>query len=186
MMFAGHDIIHAVQFVEKEHRPQFRKYSGEPYLVHLLSVAKMVSCAVFEKELEDMREKMIIAALLHDVVEDTPILIDEVYGWFGSDVGRFVAELTDPPLSAGNRAKRKEITRERLKTASNAAKVIKCADIIDNMHSIVACDPDFSKVFLKEVGYLIPLLETPRSSLHKELIEKHAAFMSKGTPTLQL
>jgi (p)ppGpp synthase/HD superfamily hydrolase len=180
-IFSNHDIIHAIQFAEEAHRDQKRKYSNEPYLIHLLSVAKMVSCATLDKALELQREEIIIAAILHDVVEDTNVTSEDIGLAFGSSICRIVQELTDPPLVAGNREKRKGLSRERLRLSCHATKIIKCADIIDNVHSIVACDPKFAKVFLEEIGMLIPLLETPRSSLHRELVELYATSIPRTT-----
>lgn len=180
MIFIGHDIIHAVQFAEDAHRQQVRRYTGEPYIVHLLSVAKMISCAKIPRDLDDYREAMIIAAILHDVVEDTPATIEEVSKCFGSDVGYLVFSLTDTPKGCGNRAVRKGLDRERLNGASEAVKIIKCADIIDNMHSICTHDQKFARTFLFEVGELIPLLKN-KSSLYLELEEKYAYFNPLST-----
>ena len=91
-----------------------------------------------------------------------------------------VYELTDPPLAEGNRAKRKELSRERLSRAGVGTKIINCADIIDNMHSICTHDPKFARTFLFEVGELMPLLKV-KSSLYTELQEKYAAFNPLST-----
>ncbi len=90
-----------------------------------------------------------------------------------------VYELTDPPLGEGNRAKRKELSRERLSRAGIGTKIIKCADIIDNMHSICTYDPKFARTFLFEVGELLPILNPEpwsKNSLYTELLEKYAYF----------
>lgn len=182
-MFFYHDIIHAVQFAELKHRGQVRKYTGEPYIVHLLSVAKMVASARMPDYLRDIKEDMVIAALLHDTVEDTATTLEEIGASFGSRVRQFVYELTDPPNEFGNRAARKEETHRRLRTASDAAKIIKCADIIDNMHSIVTHDPKFAKVFLSEIALVIPALAMPgcTNSLYWEMVELHRGFYSQST-----
>jgi len=76
----------ALQFSEKAHIGQIRK-SGEPYIIHPILVATIVSSIS-----ED--EAMVVAALLHDVVEDTHLSISEVSAAFGEDVAHLVEGLT--------------------------------------------------------------------------------------------
>lgn len=76
----------ALTFSQEAHIGQTRK-SGEPYIVHPILVAIIVSTIS-----ED--EAMVIAALLHDVVEDTIMSIEEVSGEFGEDVAHLVEGLT--------------------------------------------------------------------------------------------
>lgn len=76
----------ALIFSENAHTGQFRK-SGEPYIIHPILVASIVSSIS-----ED--DAMVIAALLHDVVEDTHLSIVEVAADFGEDVAHLVEGLT--------------------------------------------------------------------------------------------
>ena len=76
----------ALHFSEEAHSGQFRK-SGEPYIIHPILVASIVFSIS-----ED--EAMVIAALLHDVVEDTSLSISEVSAEFGEDVAHLVEGLT--------------------------------------------------------------------------------------------
>lgn len=79
-------VQHALSLSQKAHHNQFRK-SGEAYIVHPVLVASIVASITGD-------EAMVIAALLHDVVEDTPITIDEIAGDFGPDVAHLVEGLT--------------------------------------------------------------------------------------------
>jgi len=79
-------IEHALVFAQKAHENQTRK-SGEPYIVHPVLVASIVASITGD-------EAMVIAALLHDVVEDTHITIDDVERDYGSDVAHLVEGLT--------------------------------------------------------------------------------------------
>ena len=76
----------ALRFAEEAHEGQRRK-SGEPYVIHPILVAAIT--AVISGD-----ETMVITALLHDVVEDTPHTIDEIRERFGEDVARLVEGLT--------------------------------------------------------------------------------------------
>lgn len=76
----------ALAFSEKAHMGQIRK-SGEPYIIHPILVSTIVASIS-----ED--DAMVIAALLHDVVEDTLMSIAEVSAEFGEDVAHLVEGLT--------------------------------------------------------------------------------------------
>jgi GTP pyrophosphokinase len=79
-------IQNALAFSQQAHHDQFRK-SGEPYIVHPVLVASIVANITGD-------EAMVIAALLHDVIEDTHITIDEVARDYGDDVAHLVEGLT--------------------------------------------------------------------------------------------
>ncbi|MDO4831034.1 MAG: HD domain-containing protein, partial [Clostridia bacterium] len=75
-------ITRAYKFAEKAHGDQ-RRVSGIPYILHPTSVA----CIVAEL---GMDTDSICGALLHDVVEDTPVMLDEIKKQFGADVAKLI------------------------------------------------------------------------------------------------
>jgi GTP pyrophosphokinase len=79
-------IQNALTFAQQAHHNQFRK-SGEAYIVHPVLVAAIVANITGD-------EAMVIAALLHDVVEDTHITIEEINRDYGADVAHLVEGLT--------------------------------------------------------------------------------------------
>ena len=116
----------AIKFATKAHKGQVRKYTGEPYVTHPLAVMNLV------QEVPHTTE-MLIAALLHDVVEDTPVELDEIETKFGPVVGALVDGLTDVSRHEdGNRRTRKSIDRDRLAEQSGEVQTIKLADLIHN------------------------------------------------------
>jgi guanosine-3',5'-bis(diphosphate) 3'-pyrophosphohydrolase len=128
---------------------QVRKYTGEPYWKHPEAVAALVQTVPHTSE-------MIAAAYMHDVVEDTPCTLEAIAQEFGNDVATLVGWLTDVSRPAdGNREMRKRIDREHTTAAPREAKTIKLADLIDNSRSIIARDPDFARVYLKEKRLLL-------------------------------
>ena len=155
----------AILFATKAHHGQVRKYTGEPYVVHCLEVAKQVS---------HLGSVTMITALLHDTIEDTDVTYEDIENNFGTLIARNVLELTDPLLSAGNRAFRKNIVCEKMAKASIDAKSVKCADILDNLPSIQEHDPKFYKVFLEEKRTLIPFLEGADQMLLDEVTKYEA------------
>lgn len=107
-MQAESKIENATAFCERAHYGQKRKYTGEPYHTHPQAVAKLVA------EVTDDPD-VICAALLHDVVEDTPVTFREIGMLFGSRVAHFVGEVTNVSgPEDGNRATRKQIDLEFL------------------------------------------------------------------------
>lgn len=165
----------ARQFTALAHEGQKRKYTGEPYVVHPIAVADLVRSVPHTPA-------MIAAALLHDVVEDTPTTLDEIERVFGFEVAVLVEMLTDVSNpSDGNRAARKAIDREHTAKASPAAKTIKLADLIENSKSIMAHDPAFAKVYLVEKALLLEVLREGDATLWAmaaEIVRNHAPQLS--------
>lgn len=145
-------IMRAVAYATEMHGDQKRKYTGEPYVCHCFDVAGMVASVTSDST-------MVAAAILHDVVEDTPATSDDVRDIFGQRVADLVEWLTDVSKPEdGNRAARKRLDREHIAAAPADAQTIKLADLISNTRSIVQHDPDFAKVYLREKEELLPLL----------------------------
>ena len=149
----------AIKFAKEKHKDQKRKYSGEPYFVHLEEVANIVKSI-------GGSEQMIAAAYLHDVVEDQPVTIPEIIEEFGYLVGWLVEELTDASnASDGNRKARKDKDLAHTARASEDGKTIKLADLISNTSSIVERDPDFARVYLREKERLLEVLTEGNETL---------------------
>lgn len=128
---------------------QVRKYTNEPYWHHPVAVAELVKSVAHTPE-------MVAAALLHDCVEDTPCTIEEIEDEFGLLVALYVQWLTDVSKPEdGNREVRKLIDRQHTADAPRPVKTIKLADLIDNSKSILARDPDFARVYIREKRLLL-------------------------------
>jgi (p)ppGpp synthase/HD superfamily hydrolase len=152
-------LLNAILMATQAHAGQVRRYENDPYIVHPLRVARTVA---FRGHDEDT----VIAAILHDTLEDTnldPRAIDEQ---FGGHVLSLVRQLTDPAKPEdGNRAARMEINREHAAKASPQAQTVRVADLMDNARSIVAHDPSFAKVYLKEKALMLDGLSQADSDL---------------------
>src|SRR5271154_3877372 len=116
-------ILRATRVAEFFHRDQKRKITGAPYVTHPLRVACEVM--LYEHSTEDM----VVAAILHDTVEDTELTLVDVRYLFGARVADYVEELTNqftkeqhPEL---NRRERKKRELLRLTGISREAKIIK-------------------------------------------------------------
>jgi len=144
-------IVFALEFARAHHEGQTRKYTFEPYIEHPIAVAEMVG-----NHLNDV--ETICAAILHDVVEDTDVTIEEVNRLFGAEVAEYVWYLTKPPAFVGNRAKRKQIDCDRLQQAPALVRFIKVMDIWHNSLSIKEYDPKFYETFREEVKVLLDVM----------------------------
>lgn len=170
-------ILEATEFATERYargKQPFRKYTNPPipYIVHPLRVARRVH----EKMMPllpyaDVR-RMVIAAILHDILEDTDTQIEELTDRFGHGVADLVLELTDvyTDPKRGNRATRKAWERERLAKVSYHAQCIKLADLEDNTASIVPNDPGFAKVYVAEKIELLKVMTKPPGHWRSEVI----------------
>jgi (p)ppGpp synthase/HD superfamily hydrolase len=119
----------AIFFAANQHAKQFRKYDNQPYIVHLTEVMHLV-----EVNALDVTEATLIASVLHDVVEDTHVNVEGIALLFGNEVSSIVAELTCESASTSDQ--KKQILLDKIKTASEKAKLIKLADITSNIRTI--------------------------------------------------
>lgn len=155
----------AIEFATEAHGSQKRKYTGDPYIVHPIEVANILAQRGFS-------EDVVIAAILHDVVEDTPVTNAEIAKEFGSKVASLVAMVTDVSRPTdGNRRARKELDRQHLAGASNEGKSIKLADLISNSKSILKHDPNFAKVYMAEKKALLGVLKGGDSQLYRQAVD---------------
>lgn len=145
LMKAGQDmtntITKAARFARVAHGGQKRDLTGDPYIRHPARVASRVT--MLDKSLGDdvtATEQMIVAAWLHDVVEDTPTSIEQVQKEFGLIVASFVTWLTNEFTSKRHpktkRVQRKELELTRLREAPEEVRAIKLLDRIDNLREI--------------------------------------------------
>lgn len=152
----------AARFAILAHSGQKRKYTGEPYLVHLEEVADLVDRA-------GVRDEVVAAAWLHDVLEDTTVDVLELTREFGLDIASMVSMLTDTVARPGvNRAARKALDRERLAQATPEVHTIKLADLVSNTKSIVGHDPKFAVTYLDEKARLLPMLQDGDAGLRDQ------------------
>ena len=128
-------IIRAACFAAHKHRRQQRDdAAATPYINHPLALAKILSV---DGNVTD--PTVLVAALLHDTVEDTDTSIEEVEAEFGKSVARIVAEVTDDP--ALDRAARKQHQIDAAPYKSHGAKLVKLADKIANLRDVADNPP---------------------------------------------
>lgn len=160
-------------FVERQHEEQKRKYTGDPYTVHLTAVAEKAA-----KHVKGTKE----IGMCHDLFEDTTCTREDLAGQLihsGYDkkeaerIVNGVQELTDvytheafPDL---NRKQRKQKEAERLGTISPLAQSVKYADLLDNTKSIVEHDLKFARVYVAEKREILKHMNKGNKELYAEV-----------------
>jgi len=122
-------LFDAIEFAARAHRGQCRKGSDAPYIVHPVAVGRMLLASGCSPTLA-------IAGFLHDVVEDTPVTLEEIRGAFGDEVARLVQGASEPDKTA-SWEERKKHTLHSLEEASEDVLLVTIADKIDNLESML-------------------------------------------------
>ena len=151
-------IVEAYRFIMDKHQNQFRK-SGEPYYHHLIEVAYILASL-------QCGPNTIIAGLLHDVVEDTDVTVEDIKKKWGEEVSKIVDALTKI-----QRLKLSKITSEEFEAEDHRkiflgmAKdirviLIKLADRLHNLRTLGALSPERQHAIAKEtIEVFVPIAE---------------------------
>lgn len=131
------EIRKAYDLAEKAHKPQ-RRHTGEPYIIHPVAVACILADLKMDKE-------TIMAALLHDVIEDTPVEKSEVESSFGATVAELVdgvSKLTQIEFISKSKAQAENFRKMVLAMSRDIRVIIiKLADRLHNMRTILSLRP---------------------------------------------
>lgn len=165
------------EFVIKAHGNQVRKYSNEPYIVHLDAVASMVVPFIPKYPL------IWEVAICHDLFEDTIVNIGTLFfdlrsfGYTESEntgIRFAISELTDQYTSENypklNRKNRKEYEAQRLSQISEISQTVKYADLIHNTESIVENDPKFAVIYLDEKAMYLQKMKNGEWELYEKAV----------------
>lgn len=124
-----HQLLEAVAFAARAHHGQMRKDRATPYVSHAFRV-----CLVVRDLFGFDDPRMLIAALLHDTIEDTTTDYDDLEERYGPEIAAWVSYLTkDKRLPE---QEREQSYLERLKEAPWQVQVCKLADVFDNLLDI--------------------------------------------------
>lgn len=127
--------ISAIAFAADKHRDQRRKdANASPYINHPIALANVLAN---EAGIDD--ERVLIAAVLHDTIEDTETTEQELVRLFGQEITAIVLEVTDD--KALPKAERKRLQIENAPDISRRAKLVKLADKICNLRDVATDQP---------------------------------------------
>jgi guanosine-3',5'-bis(diphosphate) 3'-pyrophosphohydrolase len=145
----------AVEFATAWHGDQ-RRPTGAPYLDHLLEALEVLvrGAGVSDKD-------VLCAAVLHDVLEDTPCTPAEVSGTFGPRVAELVGWVTIPKTGPGeDKAEVKVAYLGRLPDAPHDARLVKLADRVSNVQTLRNLAPERQRSYYAQtVRYIVPLAQ---------------------------
>lgn len=146
------DIIDACKFGDIAHIKDKRK-SGEPYITHPIAVAEILAGFRLDRD-------TIIAAILHDTVEDTDVSDDEIEQRYGKVVARLVDGVTKLKSSSHNKQQNKAATFHKILTATlddPRVLIIKLADRLHNMSTLDAVRPEKQRATAQEtLDFYVP------------------------------
>jgi len=137
---AGDDavIVRAFETAKESHEGQFRK-SGEPYITHPLAVAQILASYGLDTD-------TVVAALLHDTVEDTGMTLEQVTGEYGETVAELIDGVTKlDRVKFSNREDQQAATIRKMVVAMARdvrVLLIKLADRLHNIRTIHPLEPD--------------------------------------------
>ncbi|MFI3262651.1 MAG: HD domain-containing protein [Rikenellaceae bacterium] len=141
-------IKEAFELAYVAHKPQVRK-GGGPYITHPISVARIIA--------EDFQQEAnpIIAAFLHDVVEDTDYTIEDIRERFGSDVAFLVSTVTKEKKEQYEMSKQLDNYKQMLESIHYDIRslLIKLADRLHNMRTLNSMRPDKQMKIAGETDY---------------------------------
>ncbi len=122
----------ALALAARAHQGQVRKAGGDPYIVHVVHVSVLLLRHGFS-------EDVVLAGLLHDVVEDQDVPLADIEARFGPAVAEMVDALTERKRE-GDEERPWEIRKQealgKLRRASPETAAVKAADVVHNAHSM--------------------------------------------------
>jgi guanosine-3',5'-bis(diphosphate) 3'-pyrophosphohydrolase len=135
------EVRRAHEFSARAHQGQ-QRLSGEPYITHPLSVARILAGM-------RMNTESIVAAILHDVIEDTPTAKEQIAESFGPDVAHLVegvTKLTQITFESRREAQAENFRKMLLAMVQDIRVIIiKLADRLHNMRTIGACPSEMQR-----------------------------------------
>jgi len=127
-------VMRAANFAARKHADQrWKGEDAEPYVNHLIEVATLAA------EATSGDADVVVAALLHDVVEDQGVKVEEIARDYGARVAGLVDEVTDDKKL--DKSLRKELQVENAPHKSEGACVIKLSDKTSNLRAIAKSPP---------------------------------------------
>ena len=140
------EVLHAIRFAAEKHRDDRRKGAvAAPYINHPIAVAEQLATAGLDDDSE-----LLMAAVLHDVVEDTDTSEAELASVFGPRVAGIVMEVTDD--KSMRRSERREQVVRTIAGKSRQARLVKLSDLIANVYDVIHHPPHWSPQ--QKTGYL--------------------------------
>jgi guanosine-3',5'-bis(diphosphate) 3'-pyrophosphohydrolase len=131
-------LLGAVRFAAERHRDDRRKgETAAPYINHPIVVAEQLAAHGLGEDVE-----LLMAAVLHDVIEDTDATFEDVRDAFGARVADIVQEVSED--KSIEKEARRQLVLDTIGHKSRAARLVKLSDLIANVHDVIHHPPQWS------------------------------------------
>lgn len=164
-------VRNAYELAAEAHKEQKRK-TGEPYIIHPIAVARIMA-----EELE-LGANPVMAAFLHDVVEDTQYTIEDIRERFGDDVAFLVGIVTKQKKEKYDKSKQVDNYRQILASVQFDVRAIlvKLADRLHNMRTLASMRPDKQMKIAGETDYFYAPLANRLGLYHVKTELEYLSF----------
>ena len=149
----NYELSDVIAFATQKHKPQTRKFNGEPYITHPLRVAEIV-----KKFTTDLT--LISVAILHDTLEDTNTTYEEIKDKFGIKVANMVYTLTNDKDQLKILGKG-EYLLQKINNMKSAELLVKLADRLDNVSDLSLDNENWSRQYATQTDYILSNLNNP-------------------------
>jgi len=155
----------AAVFADKYHTGQFRKSSGEPYIKHPVGTYRIL------KKVGVKDRDVLVAAFLHDTIEDTSVTYNNLKSEFNKNVADIVKGVTSNKKKIEIMGKPEYLADKMINMSDNAL-IIKLADRLHNLSDINTANPKFAEKMYNQTMFIIDALRSHRklTPIHKKLL----------------
>ena len=148
----------AIGIIIIAHAGQFRDDGKTPYYKHCVNVMNIL------KKFQFFDEKILVAALLHDIIEDTAWSYNDILKSFGEDIAIMVADCSDDTRLPS--IERFEDTLNHIKYMTQNGLYIKLADILDNISDMNTWDKKRQKSYLHKKQRILDAMKNEVTIFH--------------------
>jgi (p)ppGpp synthase/HD superfamily hydrolase len=165
----------AEKYAKHYHMGQFRKVDGKPFHTHPKHVVEILQRYGYKDPVT------ICIAYLHDTIEDTPLIMDELQEIFGYEIsnGVFVLSKNKGKVFSGKKLNEEEY-KQRLSFARNKIQRVKIADMIDNTKDLIDLPKEYVERKVKDAEeFYIQMGKEVAPLMVKELIRNIKSYKNK-------
>lgn len=176
MKITAKHLEEAIIFATEKHKGVVRQGDGTPYILHPLSVLFILA----KVKKSNHYYLLAVAAILHDVVEDCDVTLEEIAERFGHAVAALVGELTSDKAQIELKGKAVYLL-EKMLTMSSYALRLKLADRQHNMSDLDSLTATKREKSIKETKFILDgLVERKLTKTHKKLIAQIWKYIKKA------
>jgi len=164
-------------FATNKHKGQIRKSSGEPYVNHPKGVFNLL------KSLHIKDNTLLVAAYLHDTLEDTKTTYNEIKREFSKEVADIVKQVSSDNKEIQRIGKPNYLANKMIKMSNNAL-IIKLVDRLHNLSDIMSVSKDFAEKMWSQTTFIIKKLRKERTlnNIQKKIIRLINKSLKKYKP----